>query len=150
MFRLVTVFLLAAILTGGCAASTPAPELPAAVEPESTSTPTPAVAPTTDAPTPTATPITNPESILVIKDSNDPMKSPYGVAINSKGKIYVNDAGNNRVLIFDGAGALLAKWDAQGGGDGQFSSLGFGGMAPAGRKSNRPRCQWMIVLSRVA
>ena len=30
------------------------------------------------------------------------------------------------------------------------SSLGFGGIAPAGRKSSRPRCQWTRVLSKVA
>jgi DNA-binding beta-propeller fold protein YncE len=57
------------------------------------------------------------------------MNAPYGIAFNSLGNIYVNDAGSNRVLVFDAGGNLLEKWDKQGSGEGEFKTLGFGSLA---------------------
>src|SRR5215216_5826071 len=89
------------LFTTGCAAEAPDP------------TPTPQPSPTnTPPPTPTPQPqgpIT-PEILLTIDNDPDRMKDPYGIALDSSGN-------------------LLAKWDKQGSGDGQFKSLGFGGLA---------------------
>ncbi len=54
---------------------------------------------------------------------------PYGVAIAPDGSIYVSDSGNNRILKFNKAGKPLETWDQAGSGDGEFKSLGFGGLA---------------------
>ncbi len=89
--------------------------------------PTPSPVPTMTA-TPPPTSII-PELVLDIANETDPMKTPYGVALDSSGKIYVNDAGNSRVLVFAPDGTLLAKWDRHGSGKGKFNSLGFGGIA---------------------
>lgn len=70
-----------------------------------------------------------PETPFEIKLSEDSMKDPYGVAVNSLGNIYVSDAGKDRVLIFDVDGNLLAKWDKKGSGEGEFNTMGFGGLA---------------------
>lgn len=91
-----------------------------------------AVPPTTT-PEPTQPPTieltTTPEEPFEIKLSVDSMNDPYGVAVNSLGQIYVSDMGKDRVLIFDAAGNLLAKWDKKGSGEGEFKSMGFGGLA---------------------
>src|SRR5215211_5570873 len=89
------------------------------------------VATTTSTPASTQTPEGDPVPVLLLEITNDPdlLKDPYGVAVNSEGKIYITDAGRSRVLIFDNTGKLLSKWDAHGSGDGQFNSLGFGGLA---------------------
>ncbi len=71
----------------------------------------------------------NPEQLFEIKLTEDGMKNPYGVDINSLGHIYVSDSGKNRVLIFDSMGTLIAKWDKQGSGEGEFNTKGFGGLA---------------------
>ncbi|HNB41055.1 MAG TPA: 6-bladed beta-propeller, partial [Anaerolineales bacterium] len=91
-------------------------------EPSPTSTPEPTT-------TPTSTPIPMPSQVSEINLPDDPMNAPYGIAVNSLGNLYVNDAGNNRVLIFDADGNLLSKWDTQGSGDGEFKTLGFGSLA---------------------
>src|SRR5512147_506772 len=94
----------------------------------------PALAPTMTAPPP-PTPTTGPEGaftpelVLDITNESDPLKTPYGIALDSTGKIYVNDAGNSRVLVFDNNGTQLAKWDQKGNAKGEFNSLGFGGVA---------------------
>ena len=93
-------------------------------EPSAELTPTPGP---TQIPTIEAT--MTPEQPFEIKLSEDSMKDPYGVAVNSLGNIYVSDAGKDRVLIFDVDGNLLAKWDKKGSGDGEFKTLGFGGLA---------------------
>ncbi len=69
------------------------------------------------------------EQLLEIELTEDSMKDPYGVAINSLGHIYVSDMGNDRVLILDEKGTLLGKWDKQGNFEGEFNSMGFGGLA---------------------
>ena len=48
--------------------------------------------------------------------------SPYGVAIDSSGNVYVADAWNNRIQKFNSSGSFITKWGSQGTGDGQFSS----------------------------
>ncbi len=113
------------LFTTGCAAETPDP------------TPTPQPSPT-NTPPPTSTPqlqgpIT-PEILLTLDNDPDRMKDPYGIALDSSANLYVNDAGNSRVLVFDKAGKLLAKWDKQGSGDGEFKSLGFGGNSRSTRR----------------
>ncbi len=70
-----------------------------------------------------------PEPPVEVVISTEGMKDPYGVAVNSLGHIYVSDAGSKRVLVFDADGSLLAKWDKQGSGEGEFNTLGFGGLA---------------------
>jgi len=42
------------------------------------------------------------------------------VAVDRQGHVYVADAGNTRIQIFDGEGQLLGKWGEFGSGNGQF------------------------------
>lgn len=48
--------------------------------------------------------------------------APEGVAVDSKGSVYVVDNIGNRVLKFDGNGNFLGQWGKLGIGDGEFSS----------------------------
>jgi hypothetical protein len=114
------------LFAAGCAKDAPA----------STSTPEP---PPTNMPIPTPPPqgLIGPEIILDINNDPDLLKDPYGIALDSSDNIYINDAGNSRVLVFDKGGKLLAKWDKQGSGEGEFQSLGFGGIAVDALKSSR-------------
>jgi tripartite motif-containing protein 71 len=41
-------------------------------------------------------------------------------AVDSKGFVYVVDAGNKRVQKFDSNGTFITKWGSEGKGDGQF------------------------------
>jgi tripartite motif-containing protein 71 len=79
--------------------------------------------------TPTIEATMTPETFDFPKITADGMKDPYGIAINSLGNLYVTDAGNGRVIVFDNAGNLLSTWDKQGSADGEFKSMGFGGLA---------------------
>ncbi|MHA1731447.1 MAG: 6-bladed beta-propeller, partial [Promethearchaeota archaeon] len=54
--------------------------------------------------------------------SDGQFDTPYGVAVNSSGAVYVVDSMNNRVQVFDQAGNFLFKWGGGGTGDGQFST----------------------------
>ena len=112
MTKMAALWFLSVFVLSACSSA----ELPSTVTPEPTVIPT-----STTMPTPTL--------ITEIKLSDDPMNAPYGIAVNSLGNLYVNDAGNNRVLVFDTNGNLLAKWDKQGNGDGEFKTLGFGSLA---------------------
>jgi len=47
---------------------------------------------------------------------------PYGVAVDSKGFIYVSDFNNNRVHKFSALGTFLNMWGIEGRQDGQFSN----------------------------
>jgi DNA-binding beta-propeller fold protein YncE len=46
---------------------------------------------------------------------------PYGIAVDSKGFIYVSDFNNNRVHKFDPRGKFVMMWGTEGRQDGQFS-----------------------------
>jgi DNA-binding beta-propeller fold protein YncE len=46
---------------------------------------------------------------------------PYGVAVDSEGRIYVSDFNNNRLQMFDHRGKFLIKWGTGGRQDGQFN-----------------------------
>jgi tripartite motif-containing protein 71 len=113
------------LLTGILIASGCAPTAPA-------STPTPKLV-AINTPLPTSTP--KPSGSLALEvafqfnNTPDRLTDPYGIALDSAGNIYINDAGNSRVVIFDGEGNFLSKWDKHGSGEGEFKSLGFGGIA---------------------
>ena len=46
--------------------------------------------------------------------------SPYGVAVDNSGNVYVVDSDNCRVQKFDSSGNFLLKWGSNGTGNGQF------------------------------
>ncbi len=48
--------------------------------------------------------------------------SPYGVATDAAGNVYVADAGNHRIQKFTGTGTYLTQWGSPGSGNGQFNS----------------------------
>jgi tripartite motif-containing protein 71 len=49
------------------------------------------------------------------------LNSPLGVAVDSKDRIIVADAGNHRVQVFDSSGRYLRQFGSLGTGDGQFN-----------------------------
>ncbi len=49
---------------------------------------------------------------------------PVGIAVDSKGNVYVSDYNNNRLEKFDNSGKFLLKWGVEGRQDGQFSKPG--------------------------
>jgi hypothetical protein len=51
--------------------------------------------------------------------SLDELLTPYDVAVDSLGNIYVADSGNNRICVYYGNGSI-ASWGSSGTGDGQF------------------------------
>ncbi len=53
---------------------------------------------------------------------NGQFNSPYGVAVDSLGNVYVVDTGNNRIQYFDPSGNYLGQWGTTGSGPGQFST----------------------------
>lgn len=48
--------------------------------------------------------------------------SPYHLAADASGNVYVADTGNSRIQKFDNVGTFLTKWGSPGSGDGQFNS----------------------------
>jgi streptogramin lyase len=52
------------------------------------------------------------------------LKSPWGIAVDSKGDIWVSDLGNNRIEEFSPEGTFLAKIGELGSGSGQLKSPG--------------------------
>ena len=47
-------------------------------------------------------------------------RSPYDVALDDSGHVYVTDYSNHRVQVFDASGAFLRTWGSQGSAPGQF------------------------------
>ncbi len=53
---------------------------------------------------------------------NGQFRSPWGIALDSSGRIYVADRGNDRIQKFNAAGTYLAQWGTSGDGDAQFNN----------------------------
>ncbi|HNO35915.1 MAG TPA: 6-bladed beta-propeller, partial [Nitrospira sp.] len=49
------------------------------------------------------------------------LRSPWGIAVDGQGDVYVTDTGNHRLEKFDREGNFIAQWGGFGGGDGQFN-----------------------------
>ncbi len=49
------------------------------------------------------------------------LRSPWGIALDAAGDVYVTDTGNHRVEKFDREGNFITQWGGFGGGDGQFN-----------------------------
>ena len=49
------------------------------------------------------------------------LRSPWGIALDSAGDVYVTDTGNHRVEKFDKEGNFITQWGGYGNGDGQFN-----------------------------
>lgn len=49
------------------------------------------------------------------------LRSPWGIAVDSHGDVYVTDTGNHRVQKFDREGNFITQWGGFGTGDGQFN-----------------------------
>ena len=48
--------------------------------------------------------------------------SPYGLATDAAGSVYVADTGNHRVQKFTNSGGFITKWGSMGTGNGQFTN----------------------------
>ena len=46
--------------------------------------------------------------------------TPFGVAIDSSGNVYVTDSGNNRVQKFKNSGTFIRTWGSEGSANGKF------------------------------
>lgn len=82
------VVLLVVLIITACASATPLP---------ATNTPVPTAVPTPQKPM-------NPKMLFEINNDPNSLKDPYGIAVNSLGNIYVNDAGNSRIFIVNQSG----------------------------------------------
>jgi DNA-binding beta-propeller fold protein YncE len=49
------------------------------------------------------------------------LRSPWGIAVDGAGDVYVTDTGNHRVEKFDREGNFITQWGGFGNGDGQFN-----------------------------
>jgi DNA-binding beta-propeller fold protein YncE len=49
------------------------------------------------------------------------LRSPWGIAVDGHGDVYVTDTGNQRVQKFDRDGNFITQWGGFGNGDGQFN-----------------------------
>ena len=77
-------------------------------------------------PRPIATATLSPSTlVLVRKIGGDPypLSMPANIAFDTKGDVYVLDAGNDRVQVFDSSGKFITLWGSKGSGDGQFDLL---------------------------
>ena len=66
-----------------------------------------------------------------VLEPSSPFDMPYGVDTDREGVVYVLDAGNNRVVVFDPDGTQIGQWDGSGSDEGPIETLGFGGLAVA-------------------
>lgn len=57
---------------------------------------------------------------LGVGDGN--FDNPYGIGINSLGRVYVTDTNNSRVQVFDSSGNYITKWGSAGAGNSQFNA----------------------------
>lgn len=57
------------------------------------------------------------------------LDAPDGLAVDPAGNLYIFDARHQQVVKIDPNGQLLARWGEVGSNDGQFNSLGWGGLA---------------------
>jgi sugar lactone lactonase YvrE len=53
-----------------------------------------------------------PNSELLMTNEGARLKAPRDVAIDTRGRVYVADSGNNRIVVFDSLGALVTTWTA--------------------------------------
>jgi len=60
------------------------------------------------------------------------LTTPYSVATDPGGNVYVADTGNNRIQKFDSSGSFVTSWGAYGTGSGQFVSPSGITLDPAG------------------
>jgi DNA-binding beta-propeller fold protein YncE len=49
------------------------------------------------------------------------LRSPWGIAVDAAGDVYVTDTGNHRIEKFDKEGNFITQWGGYGNGDGQFN-----------------------------
>jgi tripartite motif-containing protein 71 len=130
--QIIAVF--AFLLSSACSAqdATTTPPAPTAA-PKSTSTPT-----TPPQPPATATPAAIPfEIVQTITGDSDPLSEPIDVAFDTKGNLFVLEAGASRVQEFDSQGKSLRSWGSAGSEPGQFKleliekgkSYGYGAIA---------------------
>ncbi|MBI5777278.1 MAG: SMP-30/gluconolactonase/LRE family protein, partial [Nitrospirae bacterium] len=49
------------------------------------------------------------------------LRSPWGIAVDGQGDVYVSDTGNQRVQKFDREGNFITQWGGYGNGTGQFN-----------------------------
>ena len=49
------------------------------------------------------------------------LRSPWGIALDAAGDVYVTDTGNHRIEKFDKEGNFITQWGGYGNGDGQFN-----------------------------
>lgn len=60
-------------------------------------------------------------TIHALCDSSDTMSFPYGIDIDSGGRLFVADRGRDQIHVFDIEGHYLLSWGEHGNGPGQFS-----------------------------
>ena len=51
------------------------------------------------------------------------LKEPWGVAIDSSGRVYVSEVGNHRVSVFTSEGQFVTSFGSAGEGPGQFNDI---------------------------
>lgn len=59
-----------------------------------------------------------------IGSSEDKLIAPYGVDVDSQGRLFVTDRGADRVSVFDADGVYLFSWGKHGTGPGEFQEPG--------------------------